>query len=89
MKYCNKIAKTYKFILLNRVLKVYSATYQVVSGSLYKIIADIEVAGETKENCEVQIIEQSWLEKNNKDGGRTTINCPNSPEKLFTHKVAQ
>ncbi|KAL5273692.1 hypothetical protein ACFFRR_000442 [Megaselia abdita] len=73
-----------------KIIKVISATKQVVGGAKYEIKADLEINGETKENCVASIIEMPWVEKKEGGkGGKTEITCPGGHNKSYTHTVAK
>ncbi|KAL9897273.1 cathepsin F isoform 2-T2 [Glossina fuscipes fuscipes] len=55
-----------------RLSKIYTATTQVVAGSLTKINCDLVDADGKEERCDVEIWSRPWLS----DGTEVTINCP-------------
>lgn len=72
----------YKF---HRVKKIESATSQVVSGTRYRVIADLTENGKVLEKCEVIILEKIEGEKK----GETEIKCPGGLNKKFNHHIAK
>nr|XP_014091386.1 putative cysteine proteinase CG12163 isoform X1 [Bactrocera oleae] len=56
-----------------RISKVYSATSQVVSGTLTKIDVELYNENDEKERCTVKIWSQPWLP----NGYEVTFDCPN------------
>ncbi|KAL5276652.1 hypothetical protein ACFFRR_002083 [Megaselia abdita] len=67
-----------------KVKKIRSATYQVVSGFYYNIVADLIINGETKENCVAKILEPAVGEE-----AKTEITCPDGHHKQFSHTIAK
>ncbi|KAL5276680.1 hypothetical protein ACFFRR_002103 [Megaselia abdita] len=63
-----------------KVNKVYSATYKVVSGFAYEIVADLAINGENKEKCVAKILEKI---------AETEISCPDGHHKQFSHTIAK
>ncbi|XP_073820262.1 sarcocystatin-A-like [Musca autumnalis] len=66
-----------------KLAKLHSATKQTVSGSLYRINADIIDDEEKTKNCDVNIWSRAWLE----NGIEVTFNCK-SGEKFTRHHSA-
>ncbi|XP_064552337.1 putative cysteine proteinase CG12163 isoform X2 [Drosophila montana] len=58
-----------------RIVKVYSATRQVVSGTLTRIDADLVDSNDAQRRCIVEIWAQPWLEQ----GHEVTFKCHNQP----------
>lgn len=58
-----------------RIVKVYSASRQVVSGTLTRIDADLTDSNDAQHRCIVEIWAQPWLEK----GHDVTFKCRNQP----------
>lgn len=59
----------------SRIVKVYSASRQVVSGTLTRIDADLTDSTDVQHRCIVEIWAQPWLEK----GHEVTFKCRNQP----------
>ncbi|KAH8397969.1 hypothetical protein KR222_007565 [Zaprionus bogoriensis] len=66
-----------------RVVRVLSATSQVVAGSLDKYKVELVDANGAQKVCDVQIWSRSWLP----NGIEVTFNCPNEPTLIKTHSA--
>ncbi|XP_068156973.1 cathepsin F isoform X1 [Drosophila tropicalis] len=64
-----------------KIVKVYSATRQVISGTLTRIDADLIDGNEEQHRCIVEIWAQPWLDR----GHEITFKCRNQPIVLARH----
>lgn len=65
-----------------RLSKIHSASKQTVSGTLYKINADI-IDGEETKNCDVSIWSRAWLE----NGIEVDFNCKDGKKFKRNHSA--
>nr|P31727.1 RecName: Full=Sarcocystatin-A; Flags: Precursor [Sarcophaga peregrina]AAA29985.1 sarcocystatin A [Sarcophaga peregrina] len=66
-----------------KLVKINSATTQVVSGSKDVINADLKDENDKTKTCDITIWSQPWLE----NGIEVTFNCPGEPKVVKKHSA--